>query len=369
MEEKFVKFGFYPLEPIKNKSTPVKCKDSEGYLYSFSYNNVQDKRSLLFKRFMKANPYKIYNMRRYVELEQPGSTILSTDEEIMREVKLTFLCPICLQPFIKKWCHWLQIEKGKHTCCKCSRKRRSTAQEYEYKDLIKIYQSKGLKLLSSYNEYINGERSHQRLNCQDSEGYKYSVNVTNLQQEFSGKNKYSKKNPFALDNIILYCKLNDIESQVLNFEDRKSSSLIVRCFCGKEYITSLDKFMSGQTRCRDCSKVKSGLERKIGNWLNDNRISYIEQYIFQDCKRIKPLRFDFYIEREGKRYCIETDGLQHRKPIKYFGGEQAFALQQEKDYIKAQYCLNNNIVLIRLTDNQINKGEYRKILSKFFFES
>jgi len=45
---------------------------------------------------------------------------------------------------------------------------------------------------------------------------------------------------------------------------------------------------------------------------------------------------------------IEYDGIQHFKPIKYFGGEEKFKFQQKTDFIKNEYCKNNNIKLLRI---------------------
>lgn len=366
MKENFEKYGFYPLKTPVDDNEEVDCVDSDGYLYKFSAKSVIDKRNLLFKRFMKKNPYKIQNMKRYVETEQPGSKLLSTDEEILSDDKLSFLCPVCKKPFVKKWCHWLEVERGKHTCRKCSTKRRAENDVYSYEQLKEIYKNNGYKLVSSYEDYLSKGRSHARLDCIDSQGYKYSVNVTNLQFEFSGKNKFSKSNPYAFENLGLYCELNDINCTIVSFCDRKSKSLVVKCSCGEEFITSLDKFMGGKTRCDKCSKVRSSLETAVSEWLKNHNIIFEEQYSFEDCRRHNPLIFDFYIQYNNQIILIETDGKQHEHPVSYFGGEEAFILQKEKDKIKEEYCKNKNYILIRINQEQIKNGQYKEILSKLF---
>ena len=59
-----------------------------------------------------------------------------------------------------------------------------------------------------------------------------------------------------------------------------------------------------------------------------------------------PLPFDFYLH--DYNVCIEYDGIQHFKPIEYFGGEEAFQKRQLNDKIKTEYCIDNHITLIRL---------------------
>jgi hypothetical protein len=55
--------------------------------------------------------------------------------------------------------------------------------------------------------------------------------------------------------------------------------------------------------------------------------------------------------------CIEYDGEQHYKPIKFFGGESSLLKQKIKDKIKEEYCVNNQINLIRIKHNDHVKSK------------
>ena len=46
---------------------------------------------------------------------------------------------------------------------------------------------------------------------------------------------------------------------------------------------------------------------------------------------------------------IEYDGIQHFEPVKLFGGKDEFKKTQIKDKIKTEYCIKNNIQLIRIS--------------------
>ena len=46
---------------------------------------------------------------------------------------------------------------------------------------------------------------------------------------------------------------------------------------------------------------------------------------------------------------VELDGIQHFKPVQRFGGVDRFEMQKKLDGIKNNYCLENNIRLVRLT--------------------
>ena len=58
------------------------------------------------------------------------------------------------------------------------------------------------------------------------------------------------------------------------------------------------------------------------------------------------MQYDFFIP--SKNICIEYDGVQHFKPIEYFGGDKNFKSQLIKDKIKSDFCKNNGIKLVRI---------------------
>lgn len=96
--------------------------------------------------------------------------------------------------------------------------------------------------------------------------------------------------------------------------------------------------------CPKCSTSRG--EKIIEKWLNKNNIQYNHQKIFQDCKHIRPLPFDFYLLNYN--ICIEYQGKQHYEPIEYFGGQKPFENQVLRDNIKKQYCKEHNIILFTI---------------------
>lgn len=92
-------------------------------------------------------------------------------------------------------------------------------------------------------------------------------------------------------------------------------------------------------------------ERLIRKILTDLNIDFKYQYRFDDCKNIRPLPFDFYIE--NLNLCIEYDGEQHYFPVKFNGCSDKDAIScyertQQNDLIKNEYCNKNNIKLLRI---------------------
>lgn len=116
---------------------------------------------------------------------------------------------------------------------------------------------------------------------------------------------------------------------------------------GCEWMAKPNNILSGKG-CPKCNQSHG--ESQIENYLNNHKIDFISQHSFSGCKNIKPLPFDFYLA--DYNLCIEYDGIQHFEPIEIFGGENAFNKQQYNDSIKTNYCLSNNIILLRIAYNQ-----------------
>lgn len=102
--------------------------------------------------------------------------------------------------------------------------------------------------------------------------------------------------------------------------------------------------------CPACKE--SNGEKRIRTILIENKIDFLPQYKFEGCKDKAELPFDFYLPKYNT--CIEFNGIQHYKPVKYFGGEIGFSKLKKRDKIKKEYCVYNNIPLIIIKYNDKN---------------
>lgn len=107
-------------------------------------------------------------------------------------------------------------------------------------------------------------------------------------------------------------------------------------------------YMLHNIGCPKCRYSKG--EKIIADWLDDNNIEYKIQYRFDDCRDKRSLPFDFYLPDYNK--IIEYDGLQHFKPVEYFGGEKDFKTTKNHDNIKNDYCKAHDIPLLRISYKQ-----------------
>lgn len=112
------------------------------------------------------------------------------------------------------------------------------------------------------------------------------------------------------------------------------------------------KQMAG-THLSGCGCPKCGEsmgEKGTRVFLENNDIKYVREKRFDDCFNIIPLSFDFYLQE--KNVLIEYDGMQHFKPINYFGGITSFNKMKINDIIKNNYATKHNIKLIRIAYNE-----------------
>lgn len=136
-----------------------------------------------------------------------------------------------------------------------------------------------------------------------------------------------------------------------------------KCECGNEKIVS--GYSLTHERVQSCGCLNSIMNSKIQQILIELNIDFETEKIFKNCKDNKTLRFDFYLPKYN--LCIEYDGEQHFKPVKYWGGEEGLQNRQNKDQIKTNFCLENNINLIRINyvdKEKINKDYILNIIKK-----
>lgn len=111
--------------------------------------------------------------------------------------------------------------------------------------------------------------------------------------------------------------------------------------------------------CKKCKESRG--ERVIREFLIKNNIDFISEYKFPDCKNKLPLPFDFYLPELN--ICIEFNGAQHYKPVKYWGGEVVLKKVKFRDKIKKEYCKLNNIPLIIIRYNEDLLKKMNKLIN------
>jgi len=197
---------------------------------------------------------------------------------------------------------------------------------YDYNETIYLNSRKKLKIKCNIHGYF------QLLPCQHLRGEgckicKIDKDINNNRNKFIQKSNLVHSNKYIYDNI--------------NYKNNKSYINII-CKIHGQFKQRPDNHLNNVNGCPKCSLSKN--ERIIESFLIKNNINYKTQYSFENCKLKLKLRFDFYLPDINT--CIEFNGIQHYKPVEYFGGIKTLEYNLKKDLIKENYCNKNNIKLI-----------------------
>lgn len=168
-----------------------------------------------------------------------------------------------------------------------------------------------------------------------------------------GRERTSKKNKWDLKTFVE--KANFTHNSFYDYSkvnyNNSTSKVIIICPNHGEFLQAPKDHINKTQGCPKCKNSKG--ENIISSILTELNIKFIPQYTFEDCINQRKLPFDFFLP--GHNICIEFDGEQHFFPIELFGGEETFNYIKHNDEIKNQYCINNNIKLIRINYKQISK--------------
>lgn len=95
----------------------------------------------------------------------------------------------------------------------------------------------------------------------------------------------------------------------------------------------------------------------IKNFLLEHNINFSQNYILKDFDNHKS--FDFKIDLQIGFALIEFDGIQHFEYNSFLhkNNIENFYKQQHYDEMKNQYCLQNNIPLLRIKYTECNNIE------------
>jgi hypothetical protein len=117
--------------------------------------------------------------------------------------------------------------------------------------------------------------------------------------------------------------------------------------CGNILKLKPSALLSLNSGCKYCNM--SSPERLIDSVLKEHEIKYKTQYKFHDCKSDKNIRlpFDFALFVENNlSIIIEYDGQHHFHENAF--GKESYDRTVKNDLIKNEYCIKNNIKLIRI---------------------
>ena len=176
--------------------------------------------------------------------------------------------------------------------------------------------------------------------------------------EQCGKDKISIEFRPTLDEFIEKSNkihFNRYDYSLVSIPERSSDKVKIICPVHGVYEQTMFLHMRG-SGCPKCTKISKG-EEKINDFLNRNNFLYNRQYYIKNenlfCSN-KKMFIDFCVFKDDKMIFIEYNGHQHYKSVDYFGGEERYEQQIERDYAVQLYCKEHKIKLITIPYSEYN---------------
>ena len=362
VEKIFKSKGYIPLfESYKNNKQKLDFINKEGYKGCISLNKIKNIEKYLY--FAVFNPFTIYNINHYCELNDLECRIYDNQEYKGTDFYLKAKCLVCGNDFYTTW-HIISSKRYNkyRKCCKeCSNylTHKNDMKKYDINTVSKIFLNYDLTLLEK-----NYKDNKTKMLCMDNNGYTGKIS---LHQLLSGNkfNVFDKSNPFSLENVNIFLKNNNVKTSILStIYKGNNNSYDFKCECGKVFKRSINSMVyNNALYCSDCSKLKkSKYHLSVREYLEKNKIKYVEEKRFKNCKDKNCLPFDFYLP--DYNMCIEVQGEQHYIPKSIFGGMERLKITISHDIIKNFFCRSNNIGLIKIDYNNFHVNSYIYILNK-----
>lgn len=228
----------------------------------------------------------------------------------------------------------------------------------EIERLNKRLEGTSLEFVDFDGPYVGLDKSYVLLKCKKcGETERYSLhNLIYCKNpiccricEFNGKRDVND----VITEIKEKCVLMNYE--FLGFANEKNmykdmnTHIILKCNdCG--YIwktTTCSSFISNEIKCVNC-KNNWHLEKQVKYFLAKNGIEYEFQKRFDWLRNKTALSLDFYLPKYN--VAIECQGRQHFMPVDKFGGEEAFKDTIDRDAVKKNLCIENNVKLYYFSD-------------------
>lgn len=105
-----------------------------------------------------------------------------------------------------------------------------------------------------------------------------------------------------------------------------------------------------------CSNCRNKTEFIVYNFLIEKGICVIREKSFTDCRNIKPLPFDMFLEKH--KILLEIDGNHHFFYVKRYHKKHSLEERQETDFKKMDYALDNGYTVIRICQEDVYENKY-----------
>ena len=266
-------------------------------------------------------------------------------------VKSIITCNVCNHTFKKSPNKHLQGQG----CPKCSLKTRSIKRSLNKEEFIRISEKVHETGRYDYSNFdYKGIHTKGEIKCNECE-YIFEQSPNNHSRGNGCPKCSGLYKPTTEEVIERFEEVHEVgryDYSDFKYKNMNNKGYIKCNVCNNKFLQYPTHHLEGKG-CPKCNESKG--EKEISKILDNLNITYKSQKTFKDCKNVSPLRFDFFIPEYN--LLIEYNGIQHYKPVEYWGGEETFKSRLKNDKIKENYCKNNNINLLIIPYTEFNNIE------------
>lgn len=169
---------------------------------------------------------------------------------------------------------------------------------------------------------------------------------------FCATERIAKANTSTLDEFQEKIASKNPNVAALEYSNCRKTAKFQCKKCGYVWESSAHTMVAYGKKCPNCEHASKG-EAKVGEILEDWGIKFNGQHRFRNCYDLRPLPFDYYLPEYN--VCIEYDGEQHFRKINHWSNYEKTI---KHDQMKNEFCINNNIPLIRIPYWEESDMEY-----------
>lgn len=346
---------------IDNKLN-VKCNCGNTFrvsFYDFSKRNKKQCNECGYKMRGHLRKLSFDFVKNFIENESNSGCILLSNNYDYYTKKLKLKCK-CGNIFYADFASFRNAKKQQ--CNECSKinailKKR----KFNYEYVMSYINENDDTLLSSDEDYVDSNSKIQ-IKCKNNHTYNTTFERYHTQNkrckicstETSGLKRRKTNYEFKQEVFNLVGNEYKVLEKYITC-DRKIKFL--HSICGSSFKMTPNSFLAG-SRCPKCNQSKG--ENKIYDVLKQNNVHFTPQYTFDNLLSDlgNNLKFDFAIfedaEKTKIKCLIEFDGEQHYTWKKTWMTLEAFQKIQYHDKLKNDYCIKNDIKLIRIKYNEFH---------------
>lgn len=203
---------------------------------------------------------------------------------------------------------------------------------YSFEDVDKMAADMGYTLIK--DSFISYSK---KFTVKDSQEYYYVMNGYNIQEDKHPR-AFGKENPYTIDNIKNYIKINRIKAKLLSdVYDGNNKIMLWECECGNPFEKSWNDFLHGSVLCKDCAMHNRIKKRRIP--LNEvyDKLNEMGYRLIDDISNISVSTIPFSVaDSDGYLYFVTWTDLRQEKITEKFHPCNPHAIHNINNFFKIE---------------------------------